>query len=247
MLAAARENSEDRGAAVLLPIYAVTPFTMLDFPGKTACIVWFSGCNMRCAYCHNPQIVKSKGRFSSDRVFEFLESRRGLLDGVVLSGGEATLYPGLAAFARRIKTMGFAIKLDTNGTRPDSVKQLAAAGCLDYVALDYKAQHAKFKDLTHCPDWEKFDETVAFLTSQNTVPYEIRTTVHTGLLDEKDINAIIADLKTRGYRGAYYIQNFIGDGQRPTLGILPPHNKILDRTRIAFPETLQVKFRNFET
>lgn len=81
----------------ILPVYAVTPFTMLDYPGKAACIVWLAGCNMRCAYCHNPQIVRSKGRNEIGKVLAFLERRRGLLDGIVLSGGEATLYPVVAA------------------------------------------------------------------------------------------------------------------------------------------------------
>lgn len=86
-----------------LPIYSVTPFTMLDFPERTACIIWFSGCNMRCSYCHNPQIVKGKGRGDVEQVLDFLKKRQGLLDGVVLSGGEASAYPGLPDFIRQVK------------------------------------------------------------------------------------------------------------------------------------------------
>lgn len=244
MQAAARQNAEER-AATILPVYAVTPFTMLDFPGKTACIVWFSGCNMRCGYCHNPQIVKGKGRFGSGRVLDFLESRRSLLEGVVLSGGEATLYPGLVDFARHVKEMGFAIKLDTNGTRPDVLARMLEDKNLDYVALDYKAPREKFSNLTHCQAWDAFEQSLSILTAQNQVPYEIRTTVHTSLLKEADINAIIADLDQRGYSGTYYIQNFIGDEKRPTLDNLSPQSTTLDKGKIAEPKGFTVDFRNF--
>lgn len=92
---------------------------MQDFPDSTACILWVAGCNMRCGYCHNPQIVLGKGVLSEADVLNFLHRRKGLLDGVVLSGGEATAWPGLIAFTTRVKAMGFAVKLDTNGLRPD--------------------------------------------------------------------------------------------------------------------------------
>ena len=88
---------------------------MQDFPDSTACILWVAGCNMRCGYCHNPQIVLGKGVLSEADVLNFLHRRKGLLDGVVLSGGEATAWPGLIAFTTRVKAMGFAVKLDTNG------------------------------------------------------------------------------------------------------------------------------------
>lgn len=123
----------------VLPIYSVTPFTMLDFPDRIACIIWFSGCNMRCPYCHNPQIVKGKGKGSVEEVLAFLEKRKGLLDGVVLSGGEASYNPGLPDFIQRVKDMGYAIKLDTNGLRPEIIETFLAQNMLDYVALDYKA------------------------------------------------------------------------------------------------------------
>ena len=128
-----------------LPIYSITPFTLLDFPGKTACIVWFSGCNMRCSYCHNPQIVKNKGRGNIRQVMEFLQKRAGLLDGLVLSGGEASVYPGLPDFIRKIRAMGYAVKLDTNGLRPDMLSGLLKEHLLDYMALDYKEPPQKFK------------------------------------------------------------------------------------------------------
>ncbi len=121
--------------AATLPIYSVTPFTMLDFPGRTACIVWFSGCNMRCGYCHNPQIVKGKGRGDIKQVMDFLRKRAGLLDGVVLSGGEASVYPGLPDFIREVRDLGYAVKLDTNGLRPDIIRDFLEQDALITLPL----------------------------------------------------------------------------------------------------------------
>ena len=229
----------------ILPIYSVTPFTMLDFPGKTACIVWFSGCNMRCGYCHNPQIVKGKGRGDIHQVLDFLDKRKGLLDGVVLSGGEASLYIEIETFIAEIREKGYAIKLDTNGTRPDLVKKLLDRKWLDYVALDYKAPPEKFKHVTGIDHFRNFEETLSLLCNQNHMPFEVRTTVHTDLLDENDIAAIISDLEEKGYKGTYYIQNFRADNNRPTLGFLPPPKRALRLDLIPSTVGFSVSFRNF--
>lgn len=230
-----------------LPIYSVTPFTMLDFPGRTACIVWFSGCNMRCGYCHNPQIVKGKGRGTAAEVLAFLEKRKGLLDGVVLSGGEASVYPGLPAFIRQVREMGYAVKLDTNGLRPDIVQAFLDDGFLDYVALDYKAPPEKFKKVTGITKFEDFSATLSLLCGQKTVPFEVRTTVHTALMDEDDIRAIIRDLEDRGYGGTYYVQNFRADNDRPTLAPLPKQKRELDCHSLPAGRNFRVEFRNFDT
>lgn len=230
----------------VLPIYAVTPFTMLDFPGRTACIVWFSGCNMRCGYCHNPAIVRGKGRGNIDAVFDFLERRAGLLDGVVLSGGEATLYPGLPAFVARARRSGYAIKLDTNGNRPDIVGGLMANGYLDYIALDYKAPPKKFHAVTGMRGFDDFTRTLDMLCAQNKTPFEVRTTVHTDLMDEDDVNDIIADLDRRGYTGTFYVQNFRADNDRPTLKNMPEQRRVLDITAIGSGSDIDVQFRNFD-
>lgn len=230
----------------ILPVYSVTPFTMLDFPGRTACIVWFSGCNMRCGYCHNPQIVKGKGRGTAEQVLEFLKRRQGLLDGVVLSGGEASVYPGLPGFIRKIREMGYAVKLDTNGLRPDIVGNFLDDGFLDYIALDYKAPPEKFKKVTGVAKFADFSQTLSLLCGQNAVPFEIRTTVHTALMDENDICAILHDLDSRDYRGTYYVQNFRADNDRPTLGMLPPQKRQLDCAALPATKKFRVAFRNFD-
>lgn len=234
----------DTGQRVL-PVYAVTPFTMLDYPGKAACIVWLAGCNMRCAYCHNPQIVRGKGRGEIGKVLAFLERRRGLLDGVVLSGGEATLYPGLLSFAQQVKAMGYAIKLDTNGTRPMTIRTMLAANMLDSVALDFKAPPEKFQAITGLQGWSEFSETLNLLLARRDQSYEIRTTIHSDLLDAQDVNAIIAALDARGYAGVYYLQNFKADNERPTLGALRPQSRPFDVAALATPKNFRLAFRNF--
>lgn len=227
-----------------LPIYSVTPFTLLDFPGQTACIVWFSGCNMRCGYCHNPEIVKGKGRGTSAQVLEFLEKRKGLLDGVVLSGGEATLYKDIVGFAAQVKRLGYALKLDTNGTRPDIVREMLQNNLLDYVALDYKAPLSKYKKVTATHLFKHFDETLSRLCWQDKVPFEVRTTVHRGLLDEGAVAEIMEDLTARGYHGVYYIQNYINNNN-PVLGKLPPQTQPLDISNLPPPKGFTLEFRNF--
>jgi pyruvate formate lyase activating enzyme len=228
-----------------LPIYSVTPFTLLDFPQRTACIVWFSGCNMRCGYCHNPQIVKGKGRGDISEVLAFLEKRRGLLDGVVLSGGEASLYGDLPDFARQIRRMGYAIKMDTNGLRPDLLHKFLEERLLDYVALDYKAPSAKFRRVTGTKKHTDFLESLSLLCDQKHIPFEIRTTVHTDLMDENDVADIIHDLDNRGYTGTYFVQNFRADNDRPTLGLLPLQKRHLDVSALPRPQNFSVSYRNF--
>jgi len=245
--ATAREFIEGRPDANpgVLPVYSVTPFTMLDFPGRTACIIWFSGCNMRCPYCHNPQIVKGKGRGDIGQVMDFLKRRQGLLDGVVLSGGEASAYPGLPAFIDQLKSLGYAIKLDTNGLRPDIIKDFLARNILDYIALDYKAPPEKFKKVTGTDKYDLFSQTLDLLCAWKEGRFEVRTTVHTDLMDEADVQSIVDDLQRRGYRGVYAIQNFVHSDDRPILGAIQDQKRILDTELIKSPESIQLTFRNF--
>jgi pyruvate formate lyase activating enzyme len=227
------------------PVYAVTPFTMLDFPNKTACIIWFAGCNMRCPYCHNPQIIKSKGRGTVDDIWRFLNKRQGLLDGVVLSGGEATSYPDIISFAQKLRELGYSIKLDTNGTRPTVVKEMLDKHLVDYIALDYKSPPEKFLKVAGIKNFETFNQTLETLCLQSNIPFEIRTTVHTDLLDEDDINKIINTLEEKNYQGTYYIQNYIDDNDRPTLGNLRSQSRLLDKSRLLTPTKFNIEFRNF--
>jgi len=189
-------------------IYDITKFTHLDYPDHLAAIIWFSGCNMRCDYCYNKEIVFAKnGDITIPKALDFLSSRVSLLDGVVLSGGEATAY-NLIEFCQAIKKMGFSIKLDTNGTYHNNLKQLLDLQLLDYIALDYKAPPEKFTQITHSRRYDEFSKTLDILLASD-IEFEVRTTVHSDLLSVTDINAIITDLIQRGYTKDYYIQEFL--------------------------------------
>ncbi|MEA1914676.1 MAG: anaerobic ribonucleoside-triphosphate reductase activating protein [Campylobacterota bacterium] len=189
-------------------VYDLTPFSHLDYPNHLSCIVWMVGCNMRCDYCYNKDIVFSKqGKFSFADMLTFLKNRIGLLDAVVLSGGEATAHD-LIPFAIEVKKLGFLIKLDTNGTNFEQIKKLIQLNLVDYIALDYKAPKYKFTQITHSNQYELFSQSLDFLIVQE-IDFEVRTTLHIDLLDEVDINFIMDDLHQRGYEKTYYIQDFM--------------------------------------
>ena len=147
-----------------LPIVDITKFTFQDFPEHTACIVWFAGCNFRCPYCHNPEFITGNlQKIDEQKILDFLKSRIGLLDGVVLSGGECCLFDDVYDFVKKIKEMGFLVKIDTNGTNTKLIKKLVNDKMIDFVALDYKAPKEKFKSIAGIDGFDKFDETLKFL------------------------------------------------------------------------------------
>ncbi len=217
-------------------IYSITPFTMLDFPDNTACIIWFAGCNMTCHYCYNPEIVCGKGRHSYDDALAFLDSRKGLLDGVVLSGGECTLHPDIRDFALEIHKRGFKIKLDTNGSKPEVIASMVRDELLSYIALDFKAPFFKYSDVTGMADADSFDQSLRFLVGSN-IPFEVRTTYHSALMNEDDLLFMQKHLLKFGYRGAHFIQNIL-DGS-PTLNSLPPSSKLLHFHNQILPTTIR--------
>ena len=226
------------------PIYSITPFTLQDFPNHTACILWFGGCNFRCAYCHNPELVlcADKPKAMQD-VWAFLQSRQKLLDGVVLSGGECTLAPKLDVFVEKLRSLGFKVKLDTNGSNPSLLEYLCNSRLIDYVALDYKAPESCFEKITGYRNKVFFFQSLDYLCRKSNIPFEVRTTVHTELLDEKDIAEIIYDLDTRHFKGELYLQNFISSGE--TLSYLPPQKRVLDVSLLPIPKHFTIKTRNF--
>ncbi len=224
----------------MLGIYALQKFSTLDFPGKLSAILWFSGCNMRCPYCYNPDIVFGEKKLEEDEVLNFLKRRVGFLEGVVFTGGEATLYPNLYNFAKKIKEMGYEIKLDTNGLKPHTIYTLVENSLVDYIALDYKAPKEKFYKITSSRKFEEFEKTLKYLIDKN-FNFEVRTTIHTDLLDENDINEIIRDLKQKGYRGIYYLQNFF-DVEK-TLGNVSSQKRKLDISKLE--KLIPVELRNF--
>lgn len=219
-------------------IYDLTSFTHLDYTDHLSCIVWFSGCNMRCDYCYNKEIVFSKnGKYSYNDILDFLKTRVNMLEAVVLSGGEASSYE-LAQFCREIKKLGFKIKLDTNGTYFLHVKELIDLNLLDYIALDYKAPKSKFQEITHSNKYEEFSKTLDFLIESG-FNFEARTTVHADMLSAEDINEIISDLKSRGYPNKYYIQEFLDTGSN--IGDIEAPRSKLNKSMLN--DSIKVVFR----
>lgn len=204
------------------PIYSITPFTLLDFPDKTACILWFAGCNMRCLYCYNPDIVLGKGRINCDDALKFIRSRKGLLDGVVFSGGECTLHKQISSLALEIKQMGMLVKIDTNGSNPKEMEAMLQNKLIDYVALDFKGTPNSFQKITQSDLFQQFETTLTLLIQSN-VPFEVRTTVHSELINEKDLIWMQNYLETKGYKGQYYMQHAMKDVV--TLGNLKNNQK----------------------
>jgi len=192
------------------PIYSISPFTLLDFPGKAACILWFAGCNMRCLYCYNPEIVLGKGRIGVDEALAFIRSRRGLLQGVVLSGGECTLHRAIFPLLESVKQFGFAVKIDTNGSRPRVLEALIKRGLVDYVALDFKALESRYRAVTLSGLFPAFAESLSLLNGAG-IPFEVRTTVHSDLINGEELRAMVAYLQNAGYSGRYYIQHYVND------------------------------------
>ena len=194
---------------------------------------------MRCSYCYNSKIVEGEGILSNEEVFNFLKSRIGKLDGVVLSGGECTLNPDIIELCEEIKELGFKIKIDTNGLNPDVLRDLVDFSLVDFIALDYKAPAEKFKKITKNAHIEKFYKTLDMLIDKK-FPFEVRTTVHTDLLDENDINSIIHDLNNRKYEGTYYLQNYLH--VEDTLDKLSESPKSINKSLIN--NIIPISFRN---
>ena len=220
------------------PLYDITPFTALDYPDHLATIFWFAKCNMRCVYCYNKDIVFGEGKISQEEALAFLESRVGLLEAVVLSGGEATLYGDLVEFCQKIKQLKFKIKLDTNGINFDRVHALVENDLVDYIALDYKAPKEKYFEITKDKHFDIFSKTLNFLI-QKQFPFEVRTTVHSDLLRVEEINRIIKDLLKRGYSGTYYLQPFVFTEH--TIGRVKEEKNPFDISRLS--KELEVVWR----
>jgi pyruvate formate lyase activating enzyme len=165
-------------------ITALTKFTALDYPGKLACIIFTGGCNLRCGFCHNAEFVlpekleQLKGSFIPfETVKNFLASRRGMLDGVVICGGEPTIQPDLIDRMKEIKAMGYALKLDTNGANPEVLERALKEGLVDFVAMDIKDTPAYRKDLVGVTLTGSPIEKSIKLIKESGVDYEFRTTV----------------------------------------------------------------------
>ena len=212
--------------------------TLLDYPGHVAATVFFGGCNFRCPFCHNGDLVlnpNSPAAFSPEEVLAYLEKRKKILDGVCITGGEPTLQKDLASFLTCIKELGLHVKLDTNGYRPEVLKELCRQGLVDYVAMDIKGSPDNYAVICGLKqmDFPRIQASAAFLL-EGTVDYEFRTTVTRELHKKEDFIAIgswIAGAK------AYFLQGYQDSPQviRPeftayTLAELTEFQKLLQET-----------------
>jgi len=164
--------------------------SLIDYPGLICAIVFLQGCNFKCPYCHNPELVDPqlfKPGIREKEVLEFLHMRRGKLDAVTITGGEPTIQIDLESFIRQIKKMGFAVKLDTNGSQPQVIKAFLAENLLDFIAMDIKAPLDKYKNIVNAQvDFESIKESISLILKAE-IPYEFRSTVVESQLEEDDI------------------------------------------------------------
>lgn len=251
------------------PIYSITPFTTLDYPDKIAAIAWFAGCNMRCAYCYNVEVVlggersgafenlgengggernfsarnseKSKAAGVSEAEFlSFLDRRAGKLDGIVFSGGECSISPAFLSLAREVKARNFALKVDTNGSNLSALKAAIEENLIDYIALDFKAPSAKFRRVAGANLYENFMQTLEFLLARD-FKFEVRTTVHADILSEADVSRMAEILFESGYKRDYFLQKFLDTGEN--FANLRAPAAEFDPSKIVSP--LPIKLRNF--
>ena len=194
-------------------IQGLQKLTLLDFPERVACTVFFAGCNFRCPFCHNASLVVDippEGDVTENEFFSFLKKRKGILDGVCITGGEPLLQPDIEVFIRKIKELGYAVKLDTNGSSPDKLKVLVENNLVDYVAMDIKNAPEDYATTAGVPDLDvsSIIESISYL-KEGHVPFEFRTTVVKGYHTKKSFEKI-----GQWLRGTekYFLQNFVDSG-----------------------------------
>ena len=231
-------------------ISGLQKMTLLDYPGKVACTVFLQGCNYRCPFCHNTDLLPRQGEpfMTEDALIAFLEKRRGLLDGVCITGGEPTLQPGLADLLRRIKALGFAVKLDTNGSRPEVLRALVEQGLLDHVAMDVKNSPDCYPQTVGLPGVQlaPLEESLRFLLS-DAVSYELRTTMVAQLHDEASVLKMgqwLSSLVPGKKPGILYLQKFVDRDSVTFAGLTAPaKEKMTQYLEILAPFVEKVALR----
>lgn len=184
-------------------------FTLIDYPGKVACMVYTVGCNFRCPYCHNPELVDEtvENLISEDYVMEFLSQRKGMLDGLVITGGEPTMHgDSLINFIRKVKKLGFKVKLDSNGTDPYFLFKVIDQKLVDYIAMDIKSPLSKYSQtVARAVNVGSIKRSIEILIESG-IDYEFRTTIVKSLINIEDFEEIGKEIK-----GAkkYFLQKFI--------------------------------------
>ncbi len=195
-------------------IQGLQKLTLLDYPGKMACTIFTAGCNLRCPFCHNSRLVinpEKQSEYSEDEIFAFLKKRAGILDGVAITGGEPLLQSDIEDFIRKVRDLGYSVKLDTNGTFPEKLRDLVEKGLVDYVAMDIKNSPELYAQTVGITGYDisKIKESISFLL-EGKVDYEFRTTVVREFHSVFGMNGLGEMIK-----GAkrHYLQGFIDSGE----------------------------------
>ena len=217
-----------------MKFHGLQKMTLLDYPGKVACTVFTGGCNFRCPFCHNALLVTeidNSSVYDEDEIIDFLSKRVGLLDGVCVTGGEPLIHPSAAKFIARVKSLGFAVKLDTNGSFPDTLADIISEGLVDKVAMDIKNSYAKYGATIGIENFDitPVDRSISLLL-EGRVDYEFRTTVVRELHEVSDI-AWIAE-RIAGAR-EYHLQNFVDRGNLIAPGMSAHPKETLEEMRDA--------------
>ncbi|MFH1566183.1 MAG: anaerobic ribonucleoside-triphosphate reductase activating protein [bacterium] len=197
----------------MIKIGGLQKTTLIDFPGCVAATVFLSGCNFRCPFCYSselvlPEKIKNHPLLSEGYFFDFLKERKGLLEGIVICGGEPTTNKDLPEFLKKIKDMGFLIKLDTNGSNPEMLEILIEKKLVDYVAMDIKASKEKYVETVKGKVKLKDIEKSINILKEGNIDYEFRTTVVPGIHNKEDIIKIVEWIKPAK---RYFLQNFRGE------------------------------------
>lgn len=215
-----------------MDIHGLQKTTLLDFPGQVACTVFLAGCNLRCPFCHNAPLVLTAPppQLTEAAFFAFLEKRQGVLDGVCITGGEPTLRPDLPDFLRKIKSLGYRVKLDTNGTNPAMLQSLLEDGIVDYVAMDIKNAPSRYSQTCGGIDLTEFIRQSATLLMAGSTDYEFRTTCVHPLHDPEAMAEI-----GRWLSGAkqYFLQNFVDSGDLVGSGVTGLPSEAMEALRQA--------------
>lgn len=216
-------------------IAGLQKLTLLDFPGHTACTVFLAGCNMRCPFCHNAELFDGKPEeiMSTDEFLKFLSTRQGLLEGVCVSGGEPTLTPSLPEFLKSIKALGFAVKLDTNGSRPDVLRRLIEENLVDYIAMDVKNSPSRYCETVGLQSFDltPIEESLRILLTGNS-PYELRTTLVAQLHDDTSIAEMgtwLASLVPGTLPKKLFLQKFVDRDTVIFSGLCAPEENAVSR------------------
>ena len=232
-----------------MKIAGLQKMTLLDFPGKVACTVFLDGCNFRCPFCHNSGLLdgRAEAAMTEEELFAFLKKRQGILEGVCVTGGEPTLQKSLPEFLKKIKDMGYAVKLDTNGYRPEVLRSVVEQGLVDYVAMDIKNGPDHYSTTTGVNiDLKKIEESIKFLTTEK-INYEFRTTICNHLHDAQSIAQMgqwLLKLTDGKPVKALYLQPFVDRDTVKIAGFSAPTEADLEsykKTLIHTAQTLVVR------